>query len=122
MFSILTNINSTFCRVLFEKKSMSHKIFFIRKLMMNNNEKMRQGFHIWREWKINKRSLHMKGIFDRVCDILSERRHVEETFRLLKNQREIDIVRNYINSLWRWKTSNIEAQYYTKFINIFKES
>jgi hypothetical protein len=31
-------------------------------------------------------------------------------------------MRGYINSLWKWKLSNIEATYYTKFIKVFRES
>ena len=31
-------------------------------------------------------------------------------------------MRAYINSLWKWKLSNLEANYYGKFIKVFKES
>lgn len=30
-------------------------------------------------------------------------------------------MKGYINSLWKWKMSNIQATYYTKFIKVFKE-
>jgi len=31
-------------------------------------------------------------------------------------------MKGYINSLWKWKMSNIQANYYSKFIKIMKES
>jgi hypothetical protein len=31
-------------------------------------------------------------------------------------------MKGYINSLWKWKMSNIQATYYSKFIKVFKES
>lgn len=55
-----------------------------------------------------------------MMQIVSGEKVYVESFRILKKQREMNVLRNYINSLWRWKTSNIEAQYYTKFINIFR--
>lgn len=64
----------------------------------------------------------MKELLERMARIVSGEKVYVESFRVLKKQREMNVLRNYINSLWRWKTSNIEAQYYTKFINIFRES
>jgi hypothetical protein len=32
------------------------------------------------------------------------------------------MMKGYINSLWKWKMSNIQANYYSKFIKIMKES
>lgn len=31
-------------------------------------------------------------------------------------------MKTYVNSLWKWKMSNVEANYYAKFIKVFKES
>ncbi len=31
-------------------------------------------------------------------------------------------MKGYINSLWKWKLSNIQASYYTKIIRVFKEN
>ena len=41
---------------------------------------------------------------------------------MISKRHEMEILKGYINSLWKWKLSNIQASYYTKFINIFKES
>lgn len=83
---------------------------------------MWQGFEIWRGWFRNIRNNERRELFDRMFEILSGKRCYADCFRTLKKNREMNVLRNYINSLWRWKTSNIEAQYYTKFINIFRES
>jgi hypothetical protein len=40
----------------------------------------------------------------------------------IKSKADIEALRTYINSLWKWKMSNVEANYYAKFIKIFKES
>jgi len=32
------------------------------------------------------------------------------------------MMKGYINSLWKWKMSSIQANYYSKFIKIMKES
>lgn len=41
---------------------------------------------------------------------------------MISKRHEMEILKGYINSLWKWKLSNIQASYYTKFINVFKES
>ncbi len=33
----------------------------------------------------------------------------------------METMKGYINSLWKWKMSNIQAIYYSKFIRVFKE-
>lgn len=43
-------------------------------------------------------------------------------FLMIAKRHEMEILKGYINSLWKWKLSNIQASYYTKFINVFKES
>ena len=43
-------------------------------------------------------------------------------FDKIKHRAEMEILRTYINSLWKWKMSNVEANYYAKFIKVFKES
>ncbi len=31
-------------------------------------------------------------------------------------------MKGYVNSLWKWKMANTEANYYDKFIKVFRES
>ena len=31
-------------------------------------------------------------------------------------------MKGFINSLWKWKMSNMQATYYSKFIKVFRES
>ena len=39
---------------------------------------------------------------------------------MIEKKKDIENLRGYINSLWKWKMSNIEANYYSKFIKIFR--
>lgn len=105
-----------------ERKGTDQKLQAVKKLMNNNTSILWQGFDIWRGWSLNLKNNERRELFNRMLEILSGRRCYTECFQILKKHREMNVLRNYINSLWRWKTSNIEAQYYTKFINIFRES
>lgn len=105
-----------------EKRGTDRKLQAVKQLMVNNTSILWQGFDIWRGWSLTLRNNHRREHFGRLCEILSGRRVYVDCFLTLKKNREMNVLRNYINSLWRWKTSNIEAQYYTKFINVFRES
>lgn len=41
---------------------------------------------------------------------------------MIAKKKDMQMMKGYINSLWKWKMSNIQANYYSKFIKIMKES
>ena len=47
---------------------------------------------------------------------------MRDSLEAIKKKKDMQKLRSYINSLWKWKLSNFEANYYSKFIKVFKES
>ena len=42
-------------------------------------------------------------------------------FLMIHKKSDLESMKGYINSLWKWKMSNMQATYYSKFIKVFKE-
>jgi hypothetical protein len=50
------------------------------------------------------------------------KRLIKLGFIMIEKKKDMESLKGFINSLWKWKMSNIQATYYAKFIKVFKES
>ena len=48
------------------------------------------------------------------------KKNIKIAFLLIQKKNDQEYLKGYINSLWKWKMSNMQATYYSKFIKVFK--
>lgn len=45
---------------------------------------------------------------------------VRAAFMQIQKKNELESMKGFVNSLWKWKMSNMQATYYSKFIKVFR--
>ena len=94
----------------------------IKQLVRNNSLQLSNLLQIWRFNIKDEKCYLMEKALQRFSPSEVNARNLRGSFDRIKKKADMEILRAYINSLWKWKMSNVEANYYAKFIKVFRES
>ena len=102
------------------KVNDQRKIRATTQLFNNNVKRLREYLKTWqRSTKTIKYHLFEKYMRNFNPEDFNKRLLKIGWFMIVK-KKDMQMMKGYINSLWKWKMSSIQANYYSKFIKIMK--
>ena len=94
----------------------------VKGLAKNVHSNLSEILNIWKFNIKDDKCYYLDKVLNKYAPEAVNPLNLKWGFGKIKNKADMEILRTYINSLWKWKMSNVEANYYAKFIKVFKES
>lgn len=97
------------------------KVHAIAQIFNKNVSKLREYLLIWKRTTKNIKYQQFDKFMRNFNPEDFNKRLMQHAFLMISKKNDMETMKGYINSLWKWKMSNIQAIYYSKFIRVFKE-